>query len=121
MENRYKVTLDIKQRSLLHINFVQNDSDSSILEFIITDNGTVVNITGQTISITFLKPDNNIVVQDSTNGVNILDGANGRLECVLKSQSLSTSGIVKTEISFTNGTKKLRIKSFNINVIESIS
>jgi len=120
MENRYKVVLDFKQNTLLHINFVQNDSDSSILEFIITDNGLIVDISDQDISVAFLKPDNTIVIQDHTNGVNILDSQNGKLECVLKSNTLAAVGIVQAEISFKSGTKKLSTATFSFNVSSSI-
>lgn len=120
MENRYKITLDFKQRSNTNINFIQNDIDTSALEFTIADGGQVVDITGQTISIAFLKSDNTIVIQDSTSGVTILDGPNGKLECILRSNTLAYVGIVRAEISFSLDGKKLSTAQFVFNVASSI-
>lgn len=120
MENRYKITLDFKQRSNTNINFIQNDIDTSALEFTIADGGQVVDITGQTVSIAFLKSDNTIVIQNSTSGVTILDGPNGKLECILRSNTLAYVGIVRAEISFSLDGKKLSTAQFVFNVSSSI-
>lgn len=121
MENRYLITLDFKQRPILNMNFVQNNIDTGAIEFIITDGGQVVDITGQTIEITFLKPDKTLVIQDVTTGVTILEGPNGKLECILKSNTLAAVGIVRAEISFSLAGKKLSTAQFMFNVSGSLN
>jgi len=117
LENRYKVTLDFKQRSLLNINFVQNNIDTSVLEITIVDGGQPVSIAGQDIEIAFAKPDGTLVIQDLTTGVAILaGGTTGKLECVLKSNTLAAVGTVKAEISFSLLGKKLSTAQFVFNV-----
>ena len=105
---------------MLNINFIQNNIDSGVIEFSITNGGQVVNITDQIITIAFLKPDNTLVIQDPTSGVTILDGANGKVQCILKSNTLAAVGIVKAEISFSEGDKKLSTATFNFTVSASI-
>ena len=121
IENRYSLILDFKQSSFTNIKFVQNDIDTSILEFIICNQGMPINLTGQIISFAFLKPDNTLVIQDSSSGVTMLDAANGKIQCVLRSQTLASVGIVKGEISFTDvAGKKLSTAQFNFTVTSSI-
>jgi hypothetical protein len=123
MENRHKLTLDFKVRTIASINFVQNDIDTSVIEFLICDNGVPVSISGQDITITFLKPDNTVVMQDADNGVTILESGEedtGKLECVLRSQTLAVAGIVKAEISFSEGGKKLSTAQFSFIVTPSL-
>lgn len=121
MENRYLLNLDFKSKSFYNINFVQNDIDTSVLEITITNQGLVVDLTGQTIEIAFLKPDNSLVIQDQANGVNILDAINGKFQCILKSNSLSAIGKVSAEVSFSDATgKKLSTAQFTFTVTESL-
>ena len=120
MENRHKINLDFKQRSFSNINFVQNNIDTGVLEITITDGGQVVNVTGQTVSFAFLKADQTLVIQDSTTGVSIVDGPNGKIQCILKSNSIAAVGIVKAEVSFSLDGKKLSTGTFNFTVSSSI-
>jgi len=120
MENRYKIIYDIKSRTITDIRFKQGDIDSSVLELQIVDGGLAVAITGETIEFRFLKPDKTIVYQDSTTGVTILDGPNGKLECVLKSNTLAAAGPVACEIHRTKDGKQLTTPVFYFNVETSI-
>jgi hypothetical protein len=120
MENRHKLTLDFKVRTIANISFVQNDIDSSVIEFLICNNGVPVSIEGQEIDVTFLKPDNTLVMQDITSGVTVLDAENGKFECVLRSQTLAATGIVKAEISFSESGKKLSTAQFAFHVTPSL-
>lgn len=121
MENRYKVTLDFKQRSIFNMNFVQNNVDTAAIEFTIVDGGQVVPITGQAISIAFLKQDKTLVIQDISSGVSILEGGiTGKLEVILKSNTLASAGIVKGEISFSLAGKKLSTAAFIFTVSGSL-
>ena len=121
MENRYKVTLDFKQRSIFNVNFVQNNIDTAVIEFTIVDGGQVVPITDQVISIAFLKQDKTLVIQDISSGVSILEGGTtGKLQVILKSNTLASAGIVKGEISFSLAGKKLSTATFIFTVSGSL-
>ncbi|WP_040413424.1 SGNH/GDSL hydrolase family protein [Desulfosporosinus sp. OT] len=132
MENRFLLTLDFKRRTIRNINFVQNNVGTSVIEFSIVDGGqttgpdgqltggNVVDITGQAISIAFLKPDKTIVIQDETTGVSILDAPNGKLECVLMSNTLAAAGVIKAEISFSKDGNKLSTTQFNFTCSSSL-
>ena len=120
MENRYIITLDMKNRMNDTLKFKQGDTDSSVLEINLLDDGSSVDISGQIIEFNFLKPDNTIVIQDSTTGVTILEALTGKFQCLLKTNTLASPGIVKCEISFKSGIKILSMETFNINVEEGI-
>ena len=121
MENRYKASLDFKQRNSAPIAiFVQNDVDGNVIEFTILDGGRPMDITGQTVSIAFLKGDSTLVIQDITTGVTVLNGINGIVECVLKSQTLAAVGTCKGVISFSLAGKKLSSSQFTFTVGASL-
>ena len=121
MENRYSLILDFKQSSFTNIKFVQNDIDTSVLEFMICNQGVPVNLTDQVVTFAFLKSDQTLVLQDVSSGVSTLDATNGKIECILKSQTLAAVGIVKAEISFSDVSgKKLSTAQFNFTVTASI-
>jgi len=118
VENRHKVILDFKYGSVTHVDFVQNDTDSCVLEFVITDGGQIVDVTDQTISIAFLKPDNTIVIQDINNGVSILN--NGNVECLLKSNTLAVVGTVQVALTFSQNGVILSTPEFHFMVSRSL-
>ncbi|MDP4174143.1 MAG: BppU family phage baseplate upper protein [Bacteroidota bacterium] len=120
MENRYKIIMDLKNRIISNTRFKQGDTDSSVIEISLINNGVAVDITDQTIEFNFLKPDNTIVVQDSTTGVNILNAAQGNFECVLKNNTLAAAGVVKCEVVFKKDGKILSTTTFNFTVEGSI-
>lgn len=121
MENRYTITMDIKKGTILNARFKQGDTDSSVLEVKLIDNGAVVDITGQNIEFNFLRPDGIVTTQDSTNGVSILDAANGKFQCILKNSTLSTSGDARCDIIFYKNGKELGTKTFNFVIDDRIS
>lgn len=120
MENRYIANYDIKQKCITYIKFKQGDVDSAVLEVHLTDNGEVIDITGETIEFRFSKPDNTVVYQDSSTGVTILDETGGKIECVLKSNTLAKPGNVKCEIHRAKDGKELTTSSFYFIVESSI-
>jgi hypothetical protein len=121
MENRYIINYDIKKKVVGSVTFKQGDIDSSVLEVHLLDRGILVNIVGETIQFRFQKIDNNVVYQDSTTGVTITDGVNGVVECVLKQNTLSVSGLVICEIHRFKDSKELGTPSFTFTVEKSIS
>lgn len=120
MENRYKISYDIKRYTITNIKFKQGDVDSSVLEISLFDDGVPVDISGENIEFRFLKPDKTIVYQDFSNGVTILDATKGRVSCVLKSNTLAVPGIVKCEIHRGKDNKQLTTPTFNFLVESSI-
>jgi len=120
LENRYAITLDFKQKSVFHVNFVQGNINTSVLEFRIVDGGQPVDISNQEVTVAFFKPDGTLVIQDSLTGVSVLDGSNGRLECVLSSNTLAAAGIVKGEVNFDSVGTKLSTAQFIFNVTVSL-
>jgi hypothetical protein len=120
VENRYKLAYDLKQRVITNIRFKQGDIDSSVIEVTLVDNGLAVDITGEIIEFRFMKPDRTVVYQDFTMGVSILDGPTGKIECVLKSNTLAAVGVEKCEIHRAKDGKELTTPSFDFVVESSI-
>jgi len=120
MENRYKLTIDMKNRVISNTKFKQGDTDSSVLEINLVDNSLAVDITGQTIVFNFAKPDGTIVTQDITTGVSILNALDGNFQCILKNNTLAAPGLVNSEITFSDSGKILSTVTFNFNVDKSI-
>lgn len=120
MENRYKINYDMKTKSINNIKFKQGDIDSSVLEVSLIDGSLPINITGEVIEFRFLKSDKTVVYQDISTGVSIVDALTGKIQCVLKSNTLSASGIVKCEVYRTLEGKGLTTPSFHFTVEASI-
>lgn len=120
MENRYKISYDIKNRCVNNIKFKQGDTDSSVIEVSLIDNSLPLNITGEVIEFRFLKNDKTIVYQDITSGVTIIDALTGKVECVLTNQTLAYPGIVRCEIHRSKDGKGLTTPAFNFTVESSI-
>lgn len=120
IENRYKVDYDLKKKCVVNAKYKQGDVNSSILEVHLKNDGLPINISGQVIEFRFLKRDGTKVYQDSAAGVTILDGANGVVECVLMSNTLSYPGLVECEIHRSMSGNTLTTSSFNFTVEGSI-
>ncbi|MBZ9608625.1 phage baseplate upper protein [Clostridium estertheticum] len=120
MENRYIVRYDLKSKILSNIRFKQGDTGTCVLEMNLTNNGKVVDITGQNIEFKFLRNDKNIVIQDFSKGVVILDPLKGIFECTLESAALAIAGLVKCEISFSEGNNLLSTEAFTFIASPSI-
>lgn len=117
MESRYYIGYDLN-KGTTNIKFKQGNVDTAVLEVALFDNGLKADISGETIEFRFLKPDGTVVFQDSTSGVTIKDAQNGKVECVLKSETLSVPGNVKCEIHRSKNGKILNMPTF-IFVVES--
>jgi hypothetical protein len=120
MENRYVINYDIKNKTVLNCSFKQGDNNSCVLEFNLTDDGEPIDLTGETISFNFLKPDQTIVIQDITTGVTVLYATEGKVQVILTSQTLAASGVVNCEIVRTLADELLTTYTFNFTVQQSI-
>jgi hypothetical protein len=120
MEDRYILNYDLKSKRVSDIRFKQGNVDTSVLEVTLFDNGLVTDITGEIIEFRFAKPDNTVVYQDADSGVSILDVINGKVQCILRSNTLTSPGIVKCEIHRSKAGKELTTPTFNFVVQASI-
>lgn len=120
MENRYIINFDLKTKNAFNIRFSQGDTDASVIEVNLTDNGVAVNQTGETLEYRFLKPDKNKVFQDITSGVSIIDALIGKTECTLMNNTLSAPGVVLCEIFRSKDNKKLTTPKFSFTVGSTI-
>lgn len=133
IDKDYSLTLDLKDKfknklPSSPIEFVSGDLNSSILNITLTDNGSVVDLTGCTIQANFKKPDNTAVSIDTTGDyVTITDATNGLIKCELTTQILAAVGyvfsnitIINTDLSRVTSTSfKFRVKE-NYDTAESI-
>ncbi|MBK5243398.1 BppU family phage baseplate upper protein, partial [Clostridium sp.] len=95
------------------INIKQNDTDSHNFKINIYNNSVGYDLTGLTAKIYFLKADNTKIFQDCT----LDDAINGKMNCILSTQTLSFVGIVSAEITIygTSG-EVLTSITFDFNV-----
>lgn len=120
MEDRYIIDYDLKTNKLTDISFKQGNVDTSILEVTIFEGGVATDISGETIEFRFRKNDGKDVYQDATTGVSIIDGASGKVQCILKSNTLACVGVVQCEIFRSELGKELTTPTFNFTVKSSI-
>jgi len=119
-QNRYSLNYDIKKRLLNNVVFKQGDIDSNVLEINLIDNSLPIDITDEVIEFRFRKLDTTTVYQDVSTNVTILDGANGKVECILMTNTLACPGVVKCEIHRVKAGVELTTLSFNFMVEVSI-
>lgn len=120
MENRYKLNYDIKQKCVTNAKFMQGDTNSATLEITLFDNGTIVDMTGETLEFRFAKSDGTYTTQDATTGVSFIDATLGNFQCVLMAETLSTPGVVKCEIHREKSGNTLSTDLFNFVVKQSV-
>ena len=120
LEDRYKLNYDLKSKVITDIRFKQGNVDTSVLEVTLFNNGSVADITGEIIEFRFEKPDHTIVYQDTASGVSVLDVIHGTVQCVFKSNTLASVGVVRCEIHRAKGGKELTTPSFDFMVESSI-
>lgn len=120
LEDRYKLNYDLKLRAITDIRFKQGNVDTAVLEVTLFNNGIVADITGEIIEFRFEKPDRTIVYQDTDSGVSVLDAIHGNVQCVLKSNTLKSIGVVRCEIHRAKDGKELITPSFDFKVESSI-
>ncbi|WMU08039.1 hypothetical protein vBCtySFA67_00021 [Clostridium phage vB_CtyS-FA67] len=108
----YSALLDLKGNSSLdNIRCVIGDGNVYRLNVLVALSGQIVDLTGHTARITFVKPDGHVVWQNMT----IDDATSGSMYCVFENQVYAVEGIVQAEIElYDNGTNRLTTATFTL-------
>jgi len=108
----YSALLDLKGNSSLdNIRCVIGDGNVYRLNVLVALSGQIVDLTGHTARITFVKPDGHIVWQNMT----IDDATSGSMYCVFENQVYAVEGTVQAEIElYDNGTNRLTTATFTL-------
>lgn len=118
---KYSFLLDIKCEEVLPvIEFVQGDIGTCALDIHLKDMRNPVDLTGLAAEIVFAKPDGTTVVQDEANGVSIRQAAEGKITCVLKTNTIAALGKVHAEVRLSEGENLLTTARFSFNVRKAI-
>ena len=88
------VQLDFWRHPTGILHLVQGEADGRKIQFKITDNGAVFDLTGYTVHLAVKKPDGNIVVNSAT----ITDAEAGIVETVISSQVVAVAGNLHAEL-----------------------
>ena len=108
----YSALLDLKGNSSLdNIRCVIGDGNVYRLNVLVALSGQIVDLTGHTARITFVKPDGHVVWQNMT----IDDATSGSMYCVFENQVYAVEGTVQAEIElYDNGTNRLTTATFTL-------
>ncbi len=100
--------------------FVQGDIGTCALDISIREMNDPVDLSELTVEIVFAKPDGTTVIQDLANGVNIMDAANGKVTCTLKTNTIAAAGKVQAEVRLLVGEKLLTTPRFAFDVRKAL-
>lgn len=122
LQNRYPIIIDLQNKIINYgcAKFKQGSVGTAVLDVSLIGDDLLKDITGQTITFNFVRTDGNVIVQDETKGVKILDAVNGKFECIIDSSVLTNAQTVKCEIVFSNGSNILPTATFSFIVDSSI-
>ena len=96
----FNINIDFKKPKLLErMTFVQGDTGSCRLVIKLTDNDEIIDLTGHTVGVTFLRSDNTSIDVIAA----VTDETAGEAEYVLASNILEVPGQVLTEIAIYGG------------------
>lgn len=89
-----------RQSDIDVINLISQDVYTNKLHIALLDEGTTINLTGvQSVTITFKKPDSNIVVETAT----IYSESTGEIQCFVNEQVLALEGTVDVQVQLNYG------------------
>ncbi|SHK61901.1 BppU family phage baseplate upper protein [Desulforamulus aeronauticus] len=124
---KYELSLGIKREKAVivpapTIEFVQGDIGTCTLDISIRDMNNPVDLSELSVEIVFAKPDGTIVIQDLANGVNITDTVNGKITCILKTNTIAAAGLVQAEVRLLDmdRAKLLTTTSFSFYVRKAL-
>ena len=118
---KFDVLLDIKRsQKNEYFEATQGDLDTNVINIALQNDFNHYNLTGTTVEISFAKSDGTTVVQDSTTGVTIEDAPNGKIKCILKTNTIACPGKVRAEVRVKEGGKLLTSTSFEFFVKKAI-
>jgi len=95
----FDILLDIKRpQQDAGIEVVQADKGTSVFNIRVMDGFEPYDLTGVDIEIAFNRPDGNIVVQDKTKEVSIINPKEGRVRCLLLPTTITKNGRFNAEV-----------------------
>lgn len=117
----FDIMLDIKKsKKIEDIEVVQKDYESNILNISIVEGFEPYNLSGLSVEIAFAKPDGTTVLQDEENGVIIEDPAEGKIRCILNTNTIAASGKVFAEVRILQDLRLLTTARFDFFVRRAI-
>ena len=111
-----RVVLNINQKYVMPIPYTQQGDTARVLTFNILDKGVPFNLTGKTVRVKILKPDNTKCYNDLT----ITNATNGECTLNLTNQILAVAGKVNCQLEIKEGEELLSTIIFPIDVEPSI-
>lgn len=117
----FDILLDIKKNKKIEdIEVVQKDYESNVFNISIVEDFEPYNLTGLDVEIAFAKADGTTVLQDENNGITITNTIEGKIICVLKTNTIAAPGRVHAEVRILEGDKLLTTSRFNFFVRRAI-
>ena len=111
------IKLDINKKLYETISAKQGDTESRFLLFHIFNSSLPFDLTGKSVRIYGIKPDDKKIFNDLV----INDAKKGYCTLELTNQMLAIAGLVKLELVIYNGNKKLSSIPFVLDVISSLN
>jgi hypothetical protein len=112
-----RLLIDVNEKIDDIVTAKQNDTASRFLDVSLYDNGTPIDLTGQSVKIYFKKPDDTEVFTEGE----ITDATAGRCQFELTTQTLAAYGDLQAEISIWDGdTEVLTTQTFIIYVLKML-
>lgn len=113
----YSIQVDLKNKiPTIPITLVQGDVSSNIFNISITEDGSAVDLTGSTVTITMQKPDNTVVVGNCT----LISPTNGTIQYICGTNDIAAIGTVTFTISIYNNGAKVTSTQGKFKVISEL-
>jgi hypothetical protein len=115
MAYQIDIVLDLtKKRAKVPRFVMEREVDAKQLNFIIMDNGFIVDISYQTITLCMEKPDGELIY----NSITVSDGEAGECYIVLSSQCQAAIGTAKCWVKLVDGSSVTYSPKFEIEIME---
>lgn len=123
-QKEFDILLDIKKPSLAtDIEVVQDDINANVFNISLVDGLEPFNLTGTSVDIVFSKSDGTTVMQssnDSASNVAIVNETQGKIQCVLKTNTIASPGKTIAEVKVSESGMLLTSAKFNFHVRKSL-
>lgn len=117
----FNIKLDIVRNRIIDgIEVVQGDYGTNVFNIFIVEDLVQYDLTGLTVEIAFAKPDGTSVVQDTTTGITIENPTEGKIKCILRTNTIAVEGKVLAEVRILESGKVLTTSTFMFSVRRSI-
>jgi len=114
----FNILLDIKKHNKTdYFEVVQGDLNSNVLNIALVDGLNPYNLTGTNVEIVFSKPDGTTVQQTD---IAVLNAIEGKIQCVLKTNTIAAPGKVIAEVRVLEGETLLTSTRFEFYVRKSL-